>query len=111
MNLAALKSLSLGKLLTTAHKETIRRRRETAATIQHNRQAAERRRRNRIRKQESDAANHQALLDTAYHLHIPPSRLGLHLLTHFTPLMLKNRRLIWLELRNLYAPSTFNMHH
>lgn len=111
MNIAALKSLSLGKLLTTAHKETIRRRRETADTIAHNRQAAERRRRNRIRKQEADAANHQALLDTAYHLHIPPTRLGLYLLTHYTPLMLITRRLIWLELRNLYPPQTLNIKH
>lgn len=108
LNLAALKSLALPKCLTSAHADTMRRRRAAAETIQHNQQAAARRSRNHTRRQESTAYRLQAAIDTAHHLRIPHTRLGLWLLYHFTPIPLRSRRIIWLQLRHLYPAAVLS---
>lgn len=102
LHIAALKSLALPKYLTTTHATTMQQRRTTAKTIAHNREAHNRRQRNATRKRETDAYRHQAAIDTAHHLRIPANRLGLYLLYHFTPILLRTHRIIWLQLRHLY---------
>lgn len=108
MNIAALKNLAVGHLLSTSHREELARARRAGAQFRHNVKAHERREKNRRRREESLRFRDQAARDTAEHLGIPSNRLGLFLLYNFTPLRLKTGRIIWLEMRKLYDPQTLS---
>ena len=108
MNIDALKSLAVGHLLTTSHGEELARARRAGAQFRQNVKAHERREKNRRRCEEARAFREQAARDTAENLGIPSNRLGLFLLYNFTPIRLKNGRLIWLEMRKLYNIDTLS---
>lgn len=110
MNLELLKQLAAGSIFSPTSSEDLARCRAAQRQIQHNQAATARRRKNKQRKELADRFRHQAMLDTARHLGIPATPLGLFLLKNFTPLLLKTGRIIWLEMRNFYNLDTLIPH-
>ena len=106
MNLELLKQLAAGSTFSPTSSEDLARCRAAQRQILHNQAATARRRKNKQRKDASDFFRRQAMLDTAHHLGIPTTPLGLFLLKNFTPLLLKTGRIIWLEMRKLYNLDT-----